>query len=104
MPVLLEPERRERERGPGDRRSAAPQPQLPRQQVGAEERQRVGEQEHEVVAEHRRVRTRAEQPRRGVADQRVGERQRVVEGPELVRVEEMERLVRQRVAVPRQLP
>ena len=64
MAVLLEPKRRERERRPRDRGPPGPQPELPGQQVGAEERQRVGEQEHEVVAEHRRVRPGPEEPRR----------------------------------------
>ena len=58
MAVLLQPEGRERERRPRDRRSPPPEPELPRQQVGAGEGQRIGEQEEQVVAEHRGLRAR----------------------------------------------
>ena len=102
--VLLQPEGRERERRPGDRRSPPPEPELARQQIGAGERQRVGEQEEQVVAEHRGLRTRSKEPRRGVADQGVGEGERVAQGPELVRLKEVERLVGEGVAVPGHLP
>jgi len=76
--VLLEPEGGKRERGPRHRGAAAPQPELPSEQVGAGERKRVGEQEQEVVAEHGGVGAGAEERRRCVSDERVGERERVV--------------------------
>ena len=80
MAVLLQSEGRERERRPGHRRSPLPSPSSPRQQIGACERQRVGEQEDQVVAKHRRLGARSEQPRRRMADQGVGEGERVFRG------------------------
>ena len=100
VPVLLQAEGRERERGARHRRAAGAEPELAGQQVGAHERERVGEQEHQVVAEDGGVRARADQPGGGVADERVGEGEGVAERPELVGVEEVERLVGERVAVP----
>jgi hypothetical protein len=102
--TLLEPERRECVRRSGDERGAAAQAELTGEQVGAEEGERVGEEEQQVVADQGGVRPVADQPGRGVADEPVGEGERVLEGPELVRVEEVERLRRQRVPAPRDLP
>ncbi len=102
--ALLQPprgagERRARDGGGPPRRA-----QLARQQVRAEERQREREQEQQVVADDGGVRPGADQPRRGVADQRVGEREAVAQRPELVALEEVERLGRERMAVPGDLP
>ena len=102
--VVLEAKRREGERGPRDRGADRAEPELAGEEVGARERERVGEEEEHVVAHDRGLRARADQARRRVADQRVRERQRVVERPELVRLEEVERLVRERVTVPGDLP
>jgi hypothetical protein len=104
VPVLLEAEGREGESRPGDDRSRGPDPQLARQQVCAEEGQRVGEQEQHVVARHGGLAPRPDQPGRRVAEQGVGECKRVVERPELVGLEELERLMGERVAAPRHLP
>ncbi len=100
MAVLLQPERREGEGRAGHRGPAAAEPELASQEVGAHERERVREQEHQVVPEHGGMRAGTDQPRGGIADQRIGERECVSERPELVRVEEVERLMGERVAVP----
>jgi hypothetical protein len=102
--VLLEPPRRVGERRARDKCADAAGVQFASQQPGAEERERVGEQKQQAVAEDGRLRSRADQPGRRVADQRVRERQRVLERPEDVRLEPVERLVQQRVPVPRDLP
>ena len=60
--------------GEGNRRrggAEAPQAQLAREQVGAEEAQRPGEEEQKVVADQRRHGARAEEAGRPVAQQRV---------------------------------
>jgi hypothetical protein len=100
VPVLLQPERSEGERGAGDRSAARPEPELAGQEVSADEPERVGEQEHQVVSVDRRVRAGADQAGGGVPDQRVREGERVAERPELVCIEEVKRLVRERMAVP----
>ena len=104
MAVLLEAEGRERECRSCDRGSPGPQTELASQQIGAREGERVGELEEHVVAEHGPERARAEEPGGGIADQRIGERQGVVKRPELVRLEEVERLMSEGVAVPGHLP
>jgi len=104
VPVLLQPVGRVRERRARDRGSDRAQPQLAREQIGAEERQRVGEEEEQVVADHRRVRPAADDPSGRVADQCIAEGQRVLERPEAVGVEEVKWLVEQRVAAPGRLP
>ena len=84
--------------------SEAAEPELAREQVGAEEAQRPRPQEQQVVADERGDRARAEERRGAVAEQRVreGEAQRVrVEG---VGVEQVQRAVEHRVPHPRDLP
>src|ERR671911_683729 len=91
---------RRRSSGGGPRPSPPPPPPTP----PPGERERVGKQEQHVVPRHRGLRARSDQARRRVAEQGVGERQGVVERPELVRLEELERLVGERVSAPRDLP
>ncbi len=102
--LLLQPPGRVREREAGDRRAGAADPELAREQPRAGEAQRVGEEKQRVVARDRGVRARADQAGRGVADERVGEREAVVQRPERVRLEEPRRLVGERMPVPRDLP
>ena len=93
VPVLLEPEGGEGIGGARHRRSRRAKSELSRQQIGAEEGERVSEQEEEVVANDRVVRPRADQPGGRVADQGVPVGERVLDWPKLVRLEEVERLV-----------
>ena len=102
--VLLHAKRRVGEGGARDRRARWSESHLARQQVGPEEAERVGEEEEQVVAGHRRAGTVPDQPGGRVADQRVPERERIGLGPELVGLEEVERLRLQRVPSPRDLP
>ena len=93
--------------GEGDAGGGAaepPQAELAREQVGADEAQRPGEKEQEVVADERRDGAGAEERRRAVAEQRVreGEAERV--GVEGVGVEQVQRVVQHRVPHPRDLP
>ena len=80
------------------------QAELARQQIGADEAQRPGQQEQQVVADQRRDRARAEERRRPVPEQRVreGEAERV--GVEGVGVEQVQRVVEHRVPHPGDLP
>ena len=78
--------------------------ELAREQVRADEAQRVGEQEEEVVARDGGVDAFADQTGRRVPDERVGEREAVGQRPEHVRLKEGERLRLQRMPVPRDLP
>jgi hypothetical protein len=98
--VLLEAEGGEGVGRAGDGGTSGTESQLARQQVRAGEREGVGEQEHQVVADDGRVGALPDQSGGRVADERVGERERVAERPELVGVEEVQRLVDERVAVP----
>ena len=102
--VLLHAEGRVGEGGSRDRRPGGAEAHLARQQIGPEEAERVDEEEEQVVADDRGLGPVADQAGRRVADQRVAERERVGLGPELVRLEEVERLGGQRVASPRHLP
>ncbi len=97
-------ERRVGEGHPHHRRGERAQAELPAEQVGARERERVGEHEQQVVASERGHLAVPDQPRRRVAQQRVGEREAVAERPERVRLPEVERVVEQRVPGPGQLP
>jgi hypothetical protein len=78
--------------------------ELPGEQIRARERQCVREEEEEVVARDRRDRSFPDQAGRREAKQSVGERQAVVQRPVDVRLEQVERLVRQRVPNPGDLP
>src|SRR5204863_9453279 len=102
--VLLEPEGCEGEGGARDHRARRAQPELAREQVRAEEGERVGEEEEQVVADERRVRPATDQTGRRIADESVAEGERVPDRPEPVRVEEVERLMEQGVASPGRLP
>jgi hypothetical protein len=102
--VLLEPERRVGEGRAGDECARRADPELAGEHVRTEEGKRVREQEDEVVAEDRVVGPFADQPRGCVSDQGVAEGERVGLGPELVRLEEVERLVCERVPAPGDLP
>ena len=85
-------------------RAELAQAELAGEQVGADEAQRLGEQEQQVVTDERRDGARAEERRRAVAEQRIREReaQRVrVEG---VGVEQVQRVVEHRVTDPGDLP
>ena len=92
----------ERERG-GRARDAA-EPELPCQQVGAEEAQRPREQEQQVVVDERGHGPRPEPRDRPVAQQRVGERQAQGLGIEGVGVPQVQRVVEHRVTHPGDLP
>ena len=78
--------------GEGDARGGRGVPaqaELAREQVGADEAQRPGPQEQEVVADERGDRARAEERRRAVAEQRVGEGEAERVGVEGVGVEQV---------------
>ena len=104
MAVLLEPERRVGEGDGGDQRARVADPELTGEDIRAEEGERVGEEEDEVVADDRVVGPVSDEARGRVSDQGVAERERVGLGPELVRLEEVEWLVRECVAAPGDLP
>ena len=93
---------RERRAGCGAARAA--EAELACEQICAQEAQRPGEQEQQVVAHQRGHGSRAEQRGRAVAEQRVGEREGLVMRPERVRVPQMERVVEHGVPLPGELP
>ena len=86
------------------RRAELAQPQLAREQVGADEAQRPGEQKQQVVTNQRRHGARAEEARRAVAEQRVRERQAERMRVEDVGVEQVQRVVQHAVADVGDLP
>jgi hypothetical protein len=102
--VLLEAPRCVGEGGAGHGSARAAGAELAREQPCAEEAERVGEQEEQVVAEDRGRHPGADRPRRGVAGEGVRERQAVAQRPEGVGLEVVERLVKERVAAPPDLP
>ena len=105
MTVLRQPPGRVRKGCAGGDGSEPPCAELAGEQVGAEEGERVREEEERVVDDERGVRVAlCREAGRCVADQRVREGQAVGERPEDVRLEEMERLVQHGVADPRDLP
>ena len=105
VPALLQAPRRARERRAAHRGRPRRSAQLAREQVPAEEGEREREEEEEVVADHRGVRPGPDQPGRRVADQRVGEREAVGAAARTGWTgRSSQRLGRQRVAVPGDLP
>ena len=102
--VLLQPVGGVGERGPGDHGADRAEAELAGEHVCAEEGERVGEEEEQVVPDHGGVRPAADDSRRGVADQRIAEGKRVLDRPEAVGVEEVQRLMEQRVSTPGRLP
>jgi hypothetical protein len=104
LPVHGQAEGRVGERGTRHGTPGAIGAELPGEQIGAGEGERVRQQEEEVVAGQRGGLARTDQPGRRVAEQRVREGQAVGERPERVRVEEGERLGQQRVPLPGELP
>ena len=101
--ALGRPPRRETEDEAGHRGTPAAHPELARQQVGGRRAERPREQEHDVVADQRRRLPVPDQPEGEVAEQAVGERQRVVERVENVCVEDVSG-IGDDVTVPRELP
>ena len=89
---------------PGSRPAEAAQAELADEQVGADEAQRPGEQEEQVVADESGHGARAEEGRRSVAQQGVREGQAERVGVEGVGVEQVQRVVEHRVAHPGDLP
>ena len=83
---LLDPPRRVGEPKPANRRPGHADTQLARERVRTGHGHRVGEEEGHVVGDERAGRSSAEEAERGVAHERVGERERVVDGIEDVRV------------------
>ncbi len=105
MSVLRELPRGVGERGSSRGGAQCADPELARQQVSTEERQRVREEEEGVVADDRRMRTGLrEDPDGRVPDERVREGERVVVRPERVRLPQVERRVHERVTDPGDLP
>jgi len=102
--ILLESPGRVGVRGARDRRPGPSGAELAREQPRAQEAKRVGEQEEHVVAEHRRRDSAADRAGRRVARERLGEREAVLERPEHVGLEVVERLVQQGVSSPGHLP
>ena len=101
---LLQPPRGVGEGEAGDRGAGPVRAEFACEQPGPGEAQRVGEEEQDVVARDGGARALADQPRRGVADERVGDGEAVAHRPERVGLEEPRRLMGERVTVPRDLP
>jgi hypothetical protein len=105
MPRLGQPERGVRERRSRDDGGEAGSAELACEEIRPEERERVREQEEQVVDDDRGVEAlRREDARRRVPQEHVREREAVLLGPEGVRLEEVERLLDERVAHPREVP
>ena len=92
------------EREPGGGAAEASEAELAREQVGADEAQRPGEQEQEVVADERGDGARSEERRRAVAEQRVREREAERMRVERVGVEQVLWLMEHGVSHPCDLP
>ena len=104
VPGLGDPVGGIREGGARGRPPETPQAELACKQEGAEEAERPGEQEQQVVTDECRDGARSEEAGRPVAEQRVREGEAQLVGVEDVGVEEVERLVQDRVSDPRHLP
>ena len=103
--VLRELPRRVCERGPGGHPADPTHTELPGEQVRAEERERIGEEEERVVGDESSVRAALGEQRDGrVPDEGIRECERVVEGPERVGLPEIQGRLEKCVADPGDLP
>ena len=95
---------RPRVHGAGDDRRGPLQAEFAGQHVRTCERHRGGDQPDDVVPDDRRADSLTDHPDRRVAEQRIGEGERVRVGKQQVGVPRVQRLMQQRMARPGELP